>query len=107
MPGNGTRPEAELRMAGCFTFVGGAETVVAPGMAAAGMGISATRVDSSSQAWRWGWAALMPGNGTRPDGDETGGGGLTGKTVWHVGHLMRAPPGGIFLSSMLRTELHD
>ena len=107
MPGNGTMPEAELRMAECFTFVGGAETVVAPGMAAAGMGISATRVDSSSQSWRWGIAGLIPGSGTRPDVDDAGGGGLTGKTFWQVGHLMRAPPGGIFLSSMLRTELHD
>jgi hypothetical protein len=106
MPGKGTAAEEELRTGGLPTLVGGAETVVAPGIAAEGIGMSATRVDSSSHDWRCGCAALIPGSGTRPDGADVGG-GLTGKTFWQVGHLMRAPPAGIFLSSMLRTELQD
>jgi hypothetical protein len=45
MPGSGT---AGGRIAAIFTLVGGAEMVVAPGIAAPGSGTSATRVDSSS-----------------------------------------------------------
>jgi hypothetical protein len=110
MPGSGTTALLLVRTGGSFTLVGGALTVVAPGMAAAGSeDMSATRVDSSSHDWRCAGAALMPGSGTSPDGDEVGGAaaGLTGNTDWQVGHLMRAPPGGIFLSSMFRTELQD
>jgi hypothetical protein len=33
--------------------------------------------------------------------------GFTGKMFWQVGHLIRAPEAGIFLSSMLRVERHD
>jgi hypothetical protein len=107
MPGKGTDTDDELRIGGSFTLVGGAATVVAPGIAAAGSGTSATRVDSSSQDWRCGCAAVSPGRGTAPEGDDVTAAGFTGKTFWQVGHLMRAPPAGIFLSSMFRTELQD
>jgi hypothetical protein len=80
MPGNGTAAEEFERIAGSFTLVGGAARVVAPGMAAAGTGMSATRVDSSSQSWRSGLAALMPGSGTRPEFEDTTAAGFTGKT---------------------------
>jgi hypothetical protein len=64
-------------------------------------------------------AARPPGSGTAPDADDAGAAppgsgtlpalwpGFTGKMFWQVGHLMRAPPAGIFLSSMVRLELHD
>jgi len=107
MPGSGTDVDGDERIAGNFTLVGGAATVVAPGIAAAGSGKSATRVDSSSHSWRSGLAALMPGSGTKPEVEDATAAGFTGKTFWQVGHLMRAPPAGIFLSSMLRTELQD
>ena len=85
-----------------------------------------TRVDSSSQLGIEGVAAVRPGSGTAPDAAGTaravwpGRGmapdegaaaaadaGLTGKICWQVGHLMRAPPAGIFLSSMLRFALQE
>ncbi len=94
----------------------------APG---SGTPTGATRVGSSSQLCGEGADAEMPGSGTAPpapaagrlapgkgtvpDPCDTGGvaPGLTGKMFWQVGHLMRAPVAGIFLSSMVRLELQD
>ena len=91
--------------------------VRAPGIIDAGI----TRVDSSSQlgiaasgaeipgngttAERG--AAAWPGNGTAAVASTVAAPGLTGKICWQVGHLMRAPPAGIFLSSMLRFVLQE
>jgi hypothetical protein len=63
-------------------------------MAALGRGRLPTRVDSSSHS-------------CEARGGVVGEPAFTGKIVWHEGHLMRAPPGGIFLSSTFRPDRHD
>src|SRR5204863_7456459 len=67
-------------------------------------------------SWRCAGAALRPGSGTAagpppPPGNGTApleaAAGFTGKMFWQVGHLMRAPPAGIFLSSIFRFALQE
>ena len=91
MPGRGTAPLAD-------------EGRAAPGSATWSCGTA--RVGSSSQLVGWALGAEMPGRGTALLAGAAAP-GFTGNTFWHVGHLMRAPPGGIFLSSMVRLALHD
>src|SRR4051812_30308477 len=79
MPGRGTAP-GEDRLGGL-----GAGAAEAPGRGTA--------------PGEEGEAPAAPGRGTAP--------GLTGKMFWQVGHLMRAPPAGIFLSSMFRFALQE
>jgi len=114
LPGRGTAPLAGIARVGA---VSQSEGPAAPGSGTA-PGVP-TRVGASSQLVGEGFAADRPGSGTAPLDDDAGAAppgsgtapelmpGFTGKMVWHVGHLMRAPPAGIFLSSMVRLELHD
>jgi hypothetical protein len=48
--------------------------------------------------------ALGPGKGTAALNATWA---LNGKMFWQVGHLMRAPPAGIFVSSMLSCVLQE